>query len=220
MTVTRRQAPDRQPDGRRLRGERTRAAVLDAAVELASTDGLDGLTLARLAGRLGVSKSGLFTHWPDKETLQLAVVERAREQWAERVVRPALEGRDGVRALWALHERRLAFYADEVLPGGCFFVTAQTEFDDRPGPVQDRLRAQLREWEGLMASLVRDAIRAGELRPGVSPGLLAYELDALGQGVVTRSRLLERDAAFAHARGAVLLRLRGLCVDPGLLPGS
>ncbi|MEU8548914.1 TetR/AcrR family transcriptional regulator [Streptomyces roseoverticillatus] len=211
---------NQETDGRRLRGERTRAAVLDTAVELASTDGLDGLTLGRLAGRLGVSKSGLFTHWPDKESLQLAVVERAREQWAERVVRPALDGRGGVRALWALHERRLAFYAEGVLPGGCFFLTAQAEFDDRPGPVQDRLRAQLQEWGGLMTSLAQDAVRAGELSPGTSPGLLAYELDALGQAAVTRSRLLDRQAVFAHARNAVLLRLRGLCTDPGLLPDS
>ncbi|MEW2577330.1 TetR/AcrR family transcriptional regulator [Streptomyces syringium] len=205
-------------DGRRLRGERARAAALDAAVELASTDGLDGLTLGRLADRLGVSKSGLFTHWPDKETLQLAVIDRARRQWAEHVVRPALDGRGGVRALWALHEQRLDFYAKGALPGGCFFVAAQTEFDDRPGPVQDCLRAQLHEWERLLVSLVQDAVRAGELRQDTSPDLLAYEFDALGQAAVTRSRLLDREAVFTHARASFLLRLREMCTDPGLLP--
>ncbi|GAA2795805.1 TetR/AcrR family transcriptional regulator [Crossiella cryophila] len=205
-------------DGRRQRGDRTRAAVLDAAVDLASTDGLDGLSLAQLAGRLGVSKSGLFTHWPDKQTLQLAVIDRAREQWADLVVRPALAEHTGVRALWAVHERRLAFYADGVLPGGCFFVATQAEFDDQPGAVRDRLVALLHEWVDLLCSLTTEAIAAGELRADTDPALLAYELDALGQSVVTRARLHDADTAFGHARAAVLTRLRGLCLHPDLLP--
>lgn len=192
--------------------------MLDAAVALASTDGLDGLTLAGLAAGLGVSKSGLFTHWPDKLTLQLAVIERAREQWAELVVLPALESGSGVQKLWAMHERRLAFYADGVLPGGCFFAATQSEFDDRPGPIQDRLRDQLREWENLLCGLAEESIKAGELKADTVPARLAYELDALGQTVVTRSRLLDHDMAFAHARGAALQRLRELCTDPSVLP--
>ena len=125
-------------DGRIARGERTRVAVLDAAVAMASVDGLEAMSLARLAEATGVSKSGLFAHWPDKESLQLAVVAHAARQWTDHVITPALAAPRGVRRLWALHERRLEFYAAGILPGGCFFVASRAEFDDRPGPVRDR----------------------------------------------------------------------------------
>ncbi|HEY1176199.1 MAG TPA: TetR/AcrR family transcriptional regulator, partial [Phytomonospora sp.] len=116
------------PDGRRARGDRTRAAVLDTAVSLASVDGLNGITLGQLASVHGVSKSGLFAHWRDKEDLQLAVVDRAREQWWSDVIRPALQAPRGIRQLWALHVQRMDFYERRVLPGGCFFATAVHEF--------------------------------------------------------------------------------------------
>src|SRR5215472_19159421 len=117
-------------DGRVARGGQTRTAVLEAAVALASVDGLEAMSLARLADAAGVSKSGLFAHWPDKEILQLAVIEHATRQWTEEVVTPALSAPRGVRRLWALHERRLAFYAAGTLPGGCFFVATMAEFDE------------------------------------------------------------------------------------------
>ncbi|MFI1919177.1 TetR/AcrR family transcriptional regulator [Nocardia sp. NPDC020380] len=207
-------------DGRRLRGHRTRESVLEAAVATASTAGLDGLSLAQLATGLGISKSALFTHWPDKQTLQLAVIDQAAAQWADRIVRPALDGRHGLAALWAVQENRLAFYAAPVLPGRCFFVTAYTEFDDRPGPVQDRLRAQLVQWEAFQANLIRESITAGELRPETPVQLLAFELDALGQAVVTRARLLEADTVFAEARAALLARLRHWATRPDTLPAA
>src|SRR5688572_30468355 len=112
-------------DGRLVRGERTRAAVLDKALLLATVDGLDGLSLNQVADALGVSKSGLFAHWRSKEALQLAVIDHARAQWTDRVIRPALREPAGVRRLWAVHLSRLRFYEDGVLPGGCFFTTAQ-----------------------------------------------------------------------------------------------
>src|SRR6187431_504107 len=88
-------------DGRLIRGERTRTAVLDRALLLATVEGLDGLSLSQVAGALGVSKSGLFTHWRSKEELQLAVIGQARAQWTDRVIRPALAVPAGVRRLWA-----------------------------------------------------------------------------------------------------------------------
>ncbi|MGY2061954.1 TetR/AcrR family transcriptional regulator, partial [Nocardia gipuzkoensis] len=163
-------------DGRRARGDRTRAVVLDAAVRSASVDGLDGLSLATLASGLGISKSALFAHWSDKQALQLAAIDHAREQMERLIVRPALEGRTGLRALWAVIENRLAFYAEPVLPGRCFFVTAQTEFDDRPGPVRDRLRSVSTAWDEGMRELIRAAIEAGELAAATDPRSLAYEI--------------------------------------------
>src|SRR3954466_12185286 len=116
-------------DGRLLRGERTRTAVLDRALPLATTAGLDGPSLAQLAETLGISKSGLFAHWRSKESLQLAVIEHARQQWTGEVIRPALTAPRGVRRLWAVHDRRLAFYEGEALPGRCFFSNANFEFN-------------------------------------------------------------------------------------------
>ncbi|MDJ0341437.1 TetR/AcrR family transcriptional regulator [Streptomyces sp. H10-C2] len=209
-----------RPDGRRVRGQRMREAVLDTAVALASVDGLDGLSLARLSGALGVSKSGLFTHWRDKEQLQLDVVDRARKQWGALVVRPALDAPAGVRRLFALHEARLAFYADDVLPGGCFFAAVQPEFDDRPGAVRDRVAQSIAEWMRYIESLVDEAVACGDLRADVNAAQLAFEIDALGEAVVTHSRLMDRAAVFTHAHRAVLERLRACCTDPSILRES
>jgi AcrR family transcriptional regulator len=205
-------------DGRLVRGERTRTAVLDAAVALATEQGLDGLSLAQLADRLGVSKSGLFAHWRSKEELQLAAVERAREQWIERVISPALRAPRGVRRLWALHEARMTFYADWVLPGGCFFAHSGFEFSVRPGPIRDRLIAELGEWLGLVERLVREAVEAGEVNWPGEPGQLAFEIDAMGMAMVYMSRLFTPDTVHRRARAAVLDRLRALSTNPALLP--
>ena len=205
-------------DGRIARGERTRVAVLDTALAVASVYGLDAMSLARLADETGVSKSGLFTHWPDKEILQLAVVERAVRQWTEQIVTPALAAPRGVRRLWALHESRLTFYATGGLAGGCFFVASRAEFDDRPGPVRDALAAAIGGWRDLLHTVAAQAIAAGELRPDTDAGLLAFEIDALGEAMVTSARLVAPERSASYARRAVLDRLRALSPTPELLP--
>ncbi|MEV4198009.1 TetR/AcrR family transcriptional regulator [Micromonospora globbae] len=205
-------------DGRLARGERTRAAALDAAVVLATEAGLHGLSLAQLADALGVSKSGLFAHWRSKEALQLAAIDRAVEQWQERIVAPALRAPRGVRRIRALHEARIDFYAARVLPGGCFFANTQFEYNARPGPVRDRLAEAFRRWTAFLEELVRQAVDAGELAADVDVPQLAYEIDALGMSAAMRSRLLEPEAAYRHARQGLLDRLRALCTDPTLLP--
>jgi AcrR family transcriptional regulator len=205
-------------DGRLARGERTRAAVLDAAVSMASVEGLEAMTLGRLAEATSVSKSGLFAHWPDKEALQLAVVAHAVRLWSDHVVTPALAAPRGVRRLWALHERRLSFYADGVLPGGCFFAATQAEFDDRPGPVRDALVAAITDWLAVISTMAEQAVEAGELVAGTDVEQLTYEIEAHGIAVVTYSRLLRVERAAAYARRAVLDRLRSLSPVPELLP--
>ena len=209
---------DDRVDGRLERGRRTRDHVLAAAVSLASTAGLDGLSLGNLAAQLQVSKSGLFAHWPDKEQLQLAVIDRAVEQWTEYIVRTALAAPAGVRRVFAIHEARLAFYRKQVLPGRCFFYTAQCEFDDRSGPVHDRLAEAQKAWLGFITATVRKAIVLGELDTDVDAAQLAFEIEAIGESVVAQSRLLARGPVYGHARQAILQRLRGCCPDPALLP--
>ncbi|MFC9436384.1 TetR/AcrR family transcriptional regulator [Nocardia sp. NPDC057030] len=207
-------------DGRRARGDRSRTAVLDAVVSMASVAGLGALSMGQVAAEAGVSKSGLFSLWRDKEELQLAAIERARALWTERVVAPALRAPAGVPQLWALHESRLAFYTDLVLPGGCFFVAIQHEFDDQPGAVHDRLVALATEWDAFVHSIIRTALDTGQLRPDTDPGVLAFELDALGYAAISRARLLAHDATFAQARAAMLGRLRAYSTDPSILPDS
>ncbi|MEU0077800.1 TetR/AcrR family transcriptional regulator [Micromonospora tulbaghiae] len=205
-------------DGRVARGDRTRTAVLDTAVALATEVGLHGLSLAQLADRLEVSKSGLFAHWRSKEALQLATVDRAVAQWQERIVAPALQAPRGVRRLRALHEARIDFYAARVLPGGCFFANTEFEYNARPGPVRDRLAEAFGRWTALLERLVQEAVDLGELPADLDVPLLAYEIDALGISAVMRSRLLDPDASYRHARQGLLNRLRALCPDPALLP--
>ncbi len=205
-------------DGRVARGARTRTAVLDTAVALATEVGLHGLSLAQLADRLEVSKSGLFAHWRSKEALQLATVERAVAQWQERIVAPALHAPRGVRRLRALHDARIDFYAARVLPGGCFFANTEFEYNARPGPVRDRLAEAFARWTALLERLVQEAVDLGELPADLDVSLLAYEIDALGISAAMRSRLLDPDATYRHARQGLLNRLRALCPDPTLLP--
>ncbi|MET8837444.1 TetR/AcrR family transcriptional regulator [Micromonospora sp. NPDC004540] len=205
-------------DGRVARGDRTRTAVLDTAVALATEVGLDGLSLAQLADRLGVSKSGLFAHWRSKEALQLATVDRAVTQWEERIAAPALRAPRGVRRLHALHEARIEFYAARVLPGGCFFANTEFEYNARPGPVRDRLAEAFGRWTTFLERLVREAVELGELPADLDVPLLAYEIDALGISAAMRSRMLDPDATYRHARLGLLNRLRALCPDPTLLP--
>ncbi|MFF3668027.1 TetR/AcrR family transcriptional regulator [Microtetraspora malaysiensis] len=205
-------------DGRRLRGLRSREAILERAVALASVEGLDGLSLGRLAAATGTSKSGFFAHWRDKEQLQLDALDWATRQWADQVVAPAMAAPAGVRRLFALHEARLRFYGEGVLPGGCFFFTVQAEFDDRPGLVRDRVARAMCEWQEFIRRQVAQAVAQGELAESVDAAQLAYEIDALGEMVVVHSRLHDGPVALVHARRAVLQRLRALCPDPTLLP--
>ena len=124
-------------------------------------EGLDGLSFGRLATVTGLSKSGFFTHWQTKEHLQLDAVDWARRQWTEEIVVPALRAPEGVRRLFALHEERLRFYASGVLPGGCFFFAVQADFDDKPGPVRDRIAQALLDWVQLLERLAAEAVRLG-----------------------------------------------------------
>ncbi len=209
-------------DGRRARGQRSREAILAQAVALASVHGLDGLTLGRLAEAAGVSKSGFFAHWRDKEELQLDAIAWAHRQWVDLIVRPALLEPAGLRRLLALHEHRIRFYTDGILPGGCFFFAAQVEYDDRSGPVREAVARALSDWLAFLERLVAEAVALGELPEGTDTAQLAYEIDALGETSVTHARLLrhgdDEPRAYAMARRAVLHRLRGLATDPSLLP--
>ena len=205
------------PDGRLARGARTRTAVLDQALLLATVAGLDGLSLSQVAAALEVSKSGLFAHWRSKEALQLAVIDHARAQWTDLIIRPAFAAPRGVRRLWAVHEARLAFYSSERLPGGCFFANANFEYNARPGVIRDALAGQLTDWMTFLTGLAADAVELGDLRPEADPEGIAYETEALGVCAVMQAPVLGREVTFRRARRALFEHLRGLATDPTIL---
>src|ERR1700741_5582763 len=142
---------------RRPRGIKTRGAILQKAVNIASLEGLEALTIGKLATSLKISKSGLFAHFGSKEDLQRAVVDEAREIFVERVVRPAYQFQ-GLQRLRALCENWLAYGEQRVFPGGCFFSAASLEFDDRPGRVREQI-------VGLMKQRLRNLEQAAREAP-------------------------------------------------------
>jgi AcrR family transcriptional regulator len=190
----------------RLRGVRTRESILRRAVSIASVEGLEGLTIGRLATELGISKSGLFAHFGSKEELQLAVVETARMIFVERVVKPALTVK-GLKRLRALYENWIAYSDSNVFPGGCFFSAASLEFDDRPGKVRDQIMASMKTWLEMLEGTARAAQTANEIKKDVNPHQLAFEMHALAAAANWSSRLFEDKNAFRTARSAVLQRL-------------
>src|SRR4051812_12213624 len=163
---------------RRSDGARSRAAILREAARLATVDGLEGLSLARLADAVKMSKSGLFAHFGSKEELQLATVDAARAIYEELVIDPAAQSPAGVPRLRAYIEGFLDHVAEGVFPGGCFFVSAVSELDTHPGPVRDAAMAFSQRWLELLAGEVAAGQAAGELDPGADPQQVAFELNA------------------------------------------
>jgi AcrR family transcriptional regulator len=182
------------------KGERTRGTILDGAWKLATELGLEGLTLGRLADELEISKSGLFAHFASKEDLQVQTLERAAQRFVEVVIRPALEVHGGERRLRTLFERWLEWWKRQA--GGCIFVAAAAELDDRPGPARDRLVALQREWRATLARIVKRAQDSGELRRDLDPHQLAFEIQGIGLTGHETARLLRDPRAVERARAA------------------
>lgn len=207
-------APAGADTGRtRADGRRSRERILVAAAELATVEGIDGLSLGRLAGHLGMSKSGLFAHFGSKEELQLAAIDTAEAIFGEDVLAPTMAQPDGLPRLEALCEQFLSHVGRRVFPGGCFFASVGAELDTRPGPVRDRVAAVSRTWMTLLAETAAEAQRRGELDPAVEPAQLAFELNSLlllGNAVF----LLDGpEAGLERARRGVADRLRRARAD-------
>jgi AcrR family transcriptional regulator len=208
---TRATTTPKQPT-RRPRGLKTRRAILRKAVNIASLEGLEGLTIGKLAATLRISKSGLFAHFGSKEDLQCAVVDEARDIFVEKVIRPAAQLR-GLPLLRALCENWLAYGEQKTFPGGCFFSAASLEFDDRPGPVRDRVLGLMKKWLENLEHAARDAQDAGEIRKEVNVHQLAFEIQALAMGGNWSSRLFRDQSAFRSAKDAILRRIDQVTVS-------
>lgn len=209
---------ERVNDGRRARGNRTRAAVVARAADIASIDGLEGLSMGRLAADLGISKAGVFTHFGSKEALQLATVQAASGRFSAEVIEPAGSAPEGLPQLWALMEHWINYSRTGVFPGGCFFFQVAAEFDARTGPVHEELAAVRRRWLGFIEGMIERGQELGHLVPEVGATQLAFELDALGMATNLHARLCDDPSVYASTRTAMLARLQSLTVDRKLLP--
>jgi len=206
---------EKQVGGRKAQGERTRQAILEAAVHIASAEGLEGLTIGRLALELSMSKSGLFAHFGSKEELQVAIVETARSIFIREVIKPAFEANEGLLRLWTLCDIWLGYVQSGIFRGGCFFAAAAAEFDSRPGVVRDRIAEIMREWLSTLQRAVTEAQKAGQLKVDLDPSQLAFEFNSLELGANWEYQLYGDDQSFSRARAAINQRLTSYATAAG-----
>ncbi len=180
-------------DKRLLRGARTRQIVLREAVDIASLEGLEGVSFGRLATATGISKAGVQTLFRSKEALQLTAIEYAQELFAEAVVTPARAITHGVARLRALIENWIGYAERPLFAGGCFWVANLADYDSRPGPIRDALKRQQQEWTALIAAELRHAVAAKEIRE-LDVELTAFQIDAVLGATNTALRLGDDDA--------------------------
>jgi len=179
-------------------------------VDIASVEGLEGLTVGRLAEDLGMSKSGLFAHFGSKEDLQLATVEMARQIFIEQITRPALSAPKGMPRLWSIIDRWLAYIERGIFKGGCFFTAASFEFDSREGPVRDRIAEIMREWIGVLTRALEEAQKAGHIAVDIDMKRLTFEIQSIAIGGHWASQLLDDHDSYSRSRATILDKLRGI----------
>lgn len=204
--------PPQKRDLRVVHGDATRKRIMDAAMDIASTEGLEALTIGRLATDLGMSKAGIFGHFGSKEALQLATLEAAREVFMAEVVAGALSAEPGMPRLSALSDAWLRYAESSVFRGGCIFAGAAVEFDGRPGKVRDRIREIVCEWVEGLANVVREGQAAGNIDPAADPDQVAFELNALELGGNSGFQLFGGGPSLDRARAGIRDRLARLAI--------
>lgn len=184
-----------------MRGDASRRSVLRRATDLVSIEGLDGLSIGRLAAESGHSKSSIAGLFQNKEGLQLATVAAGRAIFMEVVVDPARRHDRGLPRLVALMRHLIDYSRDRVFAGGCFFAAVSADYDSKPGPVREAVRAAMHDWYGYVRAQVSAAVDAGELElddDGIE--LLAFSLPALYEQANARSLLWGTDEPYLLAQ--------------------
>jgi AcrR family transcriptional regulator len=192
------------------KGQRTRNSILETAAALATEEGLERLSIGRLAEATEMSKSGLFAHFGSKEELQLATVDYAASLFVAEVVAPAREAPRGLARVWALCDHMIDYAERQVFPGGCFFAATSFEFNNRAGPVRDRIQEMIGSWLSYLEHAVEQAQESGELDGSVSAREVAFQLDAFAQAANAQFQLFRDERVFDEARRAVRERLESL----------
>lgn len=204
--------PDPDPP-RRSDGERTHAAILDAAMAIASVEGLGSLTIGRLARELDISKSGVFAHFRSKQRLQQETVAAAGEVFEREVLAPGMQAPAGLGRVEGLCEAYLSYVDRGVFPGGCFFAQLIAEFDATDGPLHEAAAEGQSDWAGLLQTEIETAQSQGEIDAEVDADQLAFELDALLE-MANFLATLHRDLSITErARTAISERLASAAVS-------
>jgi AcrR family transcriptional regulator len=192
---------------KRASAEMIRREILHRAVDIASAEGLEGLSIGRLAEAMKMSKSGIFAHFGKKKELQLATVETAKDIFAQLVVAPAMGKARGVERLHALLENWLRYVERGVFPGGCFFFAVSAEFDSRRGAVRDRIAELMQNWLRALEHEVAYAKKHRELPSSAQPAQLAFELHACVQEANWAFKLFDEKSAIRLSRRAIAERI-------------
>ncbi|GAB3461901.1 TetR/AcrR family transcriptional regulator [Massilia terrae] len=183
------------------KGEMTRAAILDVALQLASRDGLEGLTIGVLADRMNMSKSGVFAHFGSREDLQMEVIKLYHQRFEQEVFYPSIQEPRGLPRLEAMYERWVKRVSVEIA-SGCIYISGAVEYDDRPGPIREQLVAMVQAWQSALLRGVQQSIDSGDLKAGTDAQQLVYEM----YGLILA---LHHDARFLRIPGAIERARRG-----------
>jgi AcrR family transcriptional regulator len=181
----------------------SRAQTLDAAVEVASVVGLEGLTIGGLADRLGMSKSGLVGRFGSREQLQLATLDQAADIFRRTVYEPASAAPPGLARLKAICDAWVAYLGRPPFPGGCFLTTAMVEFDARPGPVNEAVKSVMRQWLAVLEREASTAIENGELPTEADPKDVAFTINSLAVGANCDFQLNRNPRSLQRVRRAM-----------------
>jgi AcrR family transcriptional regulator len=181
------------------KGELTRAAILESALDLASREGLEGVTIGMLAERLDMSKSGVIAHFGTREDLQLAVLGEYARRFVDEVLRPSVAEPRGLPRLQAILDRWLNHLARE-LDSGCIMIGGAFEYDDREGPLRDAMVAIIAGWQRELHKAIQQAVATGDLRPDIDAGQLVFEIYGLMLATHQGARLMRSGVAVRHAR--------------------
>jgi AcrR family transcriptional regulator len=181
------------------KGEMTRAAILDVALELSSRDGLEGLTIGVLADRMNMSKSGVFAHFGSREDLQMEVIKLYHQRFEQEVFYPSIKEARGLPRLMAMFERWIKRVSVEIA-SGCIYISGAVEYDDRPGPIREQLVSMVQAWQGALLRAVQQSIDCGDFKPDTDPQQLVYEMYGLVLAVHHDARFLRIPGAVERAR--------------------
>lgn len=183
------------------KGEQTRAAILYVALELASRNGLEGLTIGLLADRMSMSKSGVFAHFGSREDLQLEVVKLYHHRFEQEVFYPSIKEARGLPRLVAMYTRWVKRVSVEIA-SGCIYISGAVEYDDREGPIREELVSMVRAWQGALLRSVQQAVEIGHLRRDLEPEQLVFEMHGLILALHHDARFLRNPGAVERARAA------------------
>jgi AcrR family transcriptional regulator len=197
----------------RRKGEQTRASILDAALDMASRDGLEGLTIGSLAERMGMSKSGVFAHFGSREDLQIDVLKLYHHQFEQEVFFPSMREPRGLPRLQSLFRRWVERVSREIA-SGCIYISGAVEYDDRPGPIRDHLAGMVQTWQRSLQRAARQAIDEGHLLPGTDAEQLVFEMYGLVLALHHDARFLKSPGSAGRAQAGFARLIAGV-TPPG-----